>query len=58
MGVLWRKEKRSKRALAWFVRAVKLGDDEANLEIGKHYLHNENDLRKAILYFERVTPSG
>jgi TPR repeat protein len=36
IGVLWRKEKQFKRALGWFVRAVKLGDDEANLEIGKH----------------------
>jgi TPR repeat protein len=57
IGVLWRNEKQFKRALGWFVRAVKLGDDEANLEIGKHYLYNEDDPRKAISYFQRVTPS-
>src|SRR5579862_3050477 len=57
IGVLWRNEKQLKRALRWFVRAVKLGDDEANLEVGKHYLYNENDPRKAISYFQRVTPS-
>src|SRR5689334_22243105 len=33
IGVLWRNEKQLKRALAWFTRAVKLGDDEANLAI-------------------------
>ncbi len=58
IGILWRKEKEFNRALAWFIRAVKLGDDEANLEIAKHYLHNENDPRKAIPYLQRVTPSG
>jgi TPR repeat protein len=57
IGVLWRNEKKFKRALSWFHRAVELGDKEANLEIGEYYLHNENDPRKAIQYFERVTPS-
>jgi TPR repeat protein len=58
IGVLWRKEKQFKRALAWFLRAVKLGDAEANLEIGKHYLHIEGNPRKAISYLQRVRPSG
>ena len=53
IGVLLRKEKQFKRALAWFLRAVKLGDAEANLEIGKHYLHIEGNPRKAISYLQR-----
>jgi len=57
IGVLWRNEKKLKRSLSWFFRAVKLGDAEANLEIGKYYLYNEDNPRKAVLYFERVKPS-
>jgi uncharacterized protein len=57
IGVLWRNEGKFDRALGWFFRAAKLGDDEANLEIGKHYLLNEKNPRRAIPYFERVTKS-
>ena len=57
IGVLWRDEKNLQRALSWFFRAVKLGDDEAHLEIGKHYLHNEKNPRKAIPHFEHVKQS-
>jgi hypothetical protein len=35
-----------------------LGDDEANIEIGKHYLHIEGNPPKAISYLQRVRPSG
>ncbi len=52
-----RKENTLEQALAWFNRAVKLGHDESNLDIGKHYLFNENDPRQAIRCFERVIPS-
>ena len=48
IGVLRYKEKQFKRVLAWFLRAVKLGEVEANIEIGKHYLHIEGNPRKAI----------
>jgi TPR repeat protein len=58
MGIVWRNEGNFRRSLYWFSRAVSLGDEESNLEIGKHYLHNERDPRKAIIYFKRVTPSG
>jgi TPR repeat protein len=58
IGALWRKEQQFNRALAWFLRAVKLGDDEANLEVGKHYLRVEKNPKKAIPYFQRVRPSG
>jgi TPR repeat protein len=57
LGILWQREKEFKRALAWFHRSVELGDQESNLEIGKHYLHYENDPRKAISYLRKVKPS-
>src|SRR5215471_3254691 len=38
IGVMLRKEGHTRRALAWFERAVRLGDDEAHLDIAKHYL--------------------
>jgi uncharacterized protein len=56
IGVLWRSEGNLRRALYWFFRSVKLGNDESNLDIGKHFLRNEKNPRKAIPYFERVTP--
>jgi TPR repeat protein len=56
MGMLWRGEGNLPRAIYWFFRAVKLGDDESNLDIGKHFLHNEKNPRKAILYLQRVAP--
>jgi hypothetical protein len=37
---------------------VELGDEELNLDIGKHFLHNEKNPRKAIVYFKRVRPTG
>jgi|SRR6267154_2747949 len=56
IAILWRNEGQFRRALAWFFRSVKLGDEESNLDIGKHFLHNDKNPRKAISYFERVTP--
>jgi len=57
IGVLWRNEQKPRRALEWFFRAVKLGDDGANLEIAKHFLNNERNPKKAIPHFERVVKS-
>jgi TPR repeat protein len=54
IGVMWRNDQKFKRALAWFERAVKLGDDESNLEIAKHYLRNEHKPDKAIPYLKKV----
>lgn len=54
LGVLYRKEGRLRRSLYWFFRAVTLGDDEANLQIAKHYLLNERNIERAIPHLERV----
>ena len=58
IGVVWRNERRFQRAVYWFSRAVELGDPESNLDIAKHFLHNENDAAKAIRYLKRVRPKG
>lgn len=57
IGVMWRNDKNPKRALEWFRKAVRLGDDEANLEIAKHYLRNEPNTAKAIRHLEKVCQS-
>lgn len=58
IGVTWRNEGMPKRALSWFRRAVKMGDDEANLEIAKYYLVTENNPRKAIPHLEKTCRSN
>ena len=58
IGVMLRKEKQFKRALQWFTRSVELGDEESNLELGKHYLVAERNPQKAMRYLRRVRPSG
>lgn len=58
IGIMWRNEKKLKRSLEWFQRAVRLGDDEANLEIAKHYLLNERNPAKAIRHLEKVCQSN
>jgi TPR repeat protein len=58
IGCVWRREGKSLRSLYWFLRAVKLGDEESNLDIGEHFLYNEKNPRKAIVYFKRVRPIG
>jgi TPR repeat protein len=57
IGILYRNEGELRRSLSWFNRAVTMGDDEAHLEIGKHYLNKENDPAKAIPHFECVMQS-
>jgi TPR repeat protein len=58
LGVLWRNERKFKRAREWFEKAVLLGNDEANLEIAKHYLEAEPDPERAIVCLEKVCESN
>jgi tetratricopeptide (TPR) repeat protein len=58
IGVMWRNEKKHRRALEWFKKAVKLGDDEANLEIAKHYLEVDHNPRSAIPHLRKVCESN
>ena len=57
IGVMWRNDGKYGRSLYWFMRAVRLGDDEANLEIAKHYLQVEQNSSKAIPILEKVCTS-
>jgi tetratricopeptide (TPR) repeat protein len=57
IGILWRNENKPKLALEWFRKSVRLGDEEANLEIAKYYLLNELDPARAIRHLEQVRPS-
>lgn len=57
IGTIWRDKHKPQRALSWFFRAVKLGDDGSNLEIAKHYLRNDRDPGKAIRYLKKVFSS-
>jgi TPR repeat protein len=54
IGVVYRDEENWKQALAWFERAIKLEDDDANLEIAKIYLHQMKDRAKAIHYLKQT----
>ena len=58
LGVRWRNEQNFRRARNWFERAVRLGDDEANLEIAEHYLQVELDFCKSIADLEKVCKSN
>jgi TPR repeat protein len=58
IGVMWRNEKKHSRALEWFKKAVKLGDDEADLEIAKHYLEVEHNPQRAIPHLRKVCESN
>jgi TPR repeat protein len=57
IGTVWRDEGQLKRALSWFEKACALGDEEAHLEIGKHYLQNAHDYARAIRHLEKVRQS-
>ncbi len=57
IGIVWRDAGNQQRALSWFLRAVKLGNDGSNLEIAKYYLRNANDPTSAISYLEKVCQS-
>ena len=58
IAVMWRNEKKYKRALEWFKKAVRLGDDEANLEIAKHFLEVEHNPERAIPHLQKVCESN
>jgi TPR repeat protein len=58
IGVLWRNEEKPKRALEWFKKSVRLGNEEANLEIARYYLQGEPNPVKAIRYLKRVLRSN
>lgn len=57
IGIMWRNENQPRRALEWFEKAVRLGDDEANLEIAKYYLRHEHNPLKAIEHLKKVCQS-
>jgi TPR repeat protein len=58
IGVIWRNAGNHQRSLYWFSRAVKMGNEESNIDIGKHFLRNEKNPRKAIVYLNRVRRTG
>jgi uncharacterized protein len=58
IGVLYRNEGRAERALSWFEKAARLGDDGANLEIAKYFLEIDKQLAQAISYLKRVLSSN
>ena len=58
IAVMWRNEKKYRRALEWFKKAVRLGDDEANLEIAKHYLEVDHNPERAIPHLRKVCESN
>jgi uncharacterized protein len=57
IGIIWRDENKPQRALLWFQRSVKLGNEDSNLDIAKHYLVNKKDPQAAIPYLEKVFQS-
>ena len=54
IGVLFRDESKIPQALAWFQRAVKLENADANLEIAKIYLQKADE-SKAAIYLRRTS---
>jgi TPR repeat protein len=58
IGTVWRDSGEPRRALSWFRRAVKMGDDDANLEIAKYYLKHSRNPAKAIPFLEDVCRSS
>ena len=54
IGCILRDRGQPRRAISWFLRAVKLGDGDANLCIAKIYLRNERDRPKAIHYLKKT----
>jgi TPR repeat protein len=58
IGIYWQSVEQFRRALSWFERAVAMGDEESNLDIGKHFLYQDENVRKAIRYLKRVKRNG
>lgn len=57
IGCILRDRGKQTGAIAWFKRAVKLGDGNANLNIAKIYLKSNRDMRKAIAFLTRASKS-
>jgi len=55
IGTIYRDEERSKQALSWFQRAIRLGDADANLEVAKILLRTKGESARAITYLKRAT---
>ena len=56
IGCIWRDRNQLTKARLWLRRAVKLGDDDANLNIAKIYLRTK-DQEKAIHYLNKTRKS-
>lgn len=54
IGTIFRDEDEPETALAWFERAIRMGDDDAHLEIAKLYLGPLGDMRKAVVQLRRT----
>lgn len=54
IGTIFRDEGDTKQALAWFERAVSLGENEANLEIAKLLLKDARRSQEAVPYLNCV----
>ncbi len=54
IGTIFRDEEKTRQALSWFQRAIKLGDADANLEVAKVLLRKEGDAGRAIVYLRRT----
>ena len=54
LGVIWRDRGKIDRALMWFLRALELGDEDANLEIAKIYLNAKSSPEKATQYLRNA----
>jgi TPR repeat protein len=54
IGTIFRDEEKTKQALSWFQRAIRLRDADANLEVAKIYLRGEGDVAKAVVHLKRA----
>jgi len=54
IGTIFRDEEKTKRALTWFQRAIRLGDADANLEVAKILLREKGKAVAAITYLRRT----
>jgi TPR repeat protein len=54
IGCILRDRGQHRSAISWFLRAVRLGDGDANLCIAKIYLRNQRDRPKAIRYLKKT----
>lgn len=55
IATIYRDEGDLKKTLAWFERASRLGDGDAELEIAKLYLKSPKDIKKAISHLKRAS---